>query len=115
MYSHISKRSNMSNEELELILKIFEFKEIKSNAIFHQKYTEAANARDEERDYEAKFLKICGYEYNDIMVNSQDHRIRESLMNDYFLKNLGMEYPKSMTNEFKKNIIREIKLIKLGI
>ena len=42
----------MSNDELKIIIKILESKETKSNAIFYQKYSEAADARDRERVYE---------------------------------------------------------------
>jgi hypothetical protein len=36
----------MSSDELKIIAKIFEFKEIKSYHIFYQRYSEAADARD---------------------------------------------------------------------
>ena len=96
----------MSNKELQLILNIFDFKEVKSNAIFYQKYSEAATARDKERDYESELVKFLGHN------NSSDNI---KILNEYFIKNFDIEYPKKISNQLKNNILRQIKLNNLGI
>lgn len=101
----------MSSDELKTVVKIFEYKEIKSDHIFYQRYAEAANARDCERDYEWKLLNILGYEPLDA-CNSMK---KEKLLNNYFLEKFKIEYPKKITTEFKNSVLRQIKLNELGI
>ena len=99
----------MSNEEFKIINKIFEFKEIKSGHILYQRYAEAADARDRERVYEWKLIKFLGYQ------NAEGSEEKDLLLNRYFIKKIGIEYPKKITSEVKKNILREIRLNELGI
>jgi hypothetical protein len=98
----------MSNDELKIIIKILESKETKSNAIFYQKYSEAADARDRERVYESKLINFLGYK-------KLDSNTKEKILNEYFIKKLGIEYSKKITPEIKKYIFRQIKLNELGI
>ena len=99
----------MSSDELKIIAKIFEFKEIKSYHIFYQRYSEAADARDKERIYEWKLINFLGYK------RAEGSEEKDLVLNEYFLKKLGIEYPKKITSELKKNILRQIKLKELGI
>jgi hypothetical protein len=99
----------MSSDELKIIVKIFEFKEIKSNHIFYQRYSDAADARDKERFYEFKLIKFLGYK------NYEGSEEKYLLLSEYFIKNFEIEYPKKITTKFKKNILRQIKLKELGI
>lgn len=99
----------MSNEEFKIINKIFELKEIKSGHILYQRYAEAADARDRERVYEWKLIKFLGYQ------NAEGSEEKDLLLNRYFIKKIGIEYPKKITSEVKKNILREIRLNELGI
>lgn len=98
----------MKNDELKIIIKLFEYKEIKSGHIFYQRYAEAANARDCERDYEFELLNILGYQVS-------DNKTKEKILNDYFLENFNIVYPKKITTEFKNGVLRQIKLNELGI
>jgi hypothetical protein len=98
----------MTNNELEIIVKIFEYKEIKSGHIHYQRYSDAADARDKERFYEWKLMKFLGY-------SDCSNIDKEKKLNEYFIKNLGIEYTKKITPEFKKSILRQMKLNELGI
>lgn len=103
----------MSNEEVEIISKIFECKVRKTGYINIQSYENAANARDEERLYELKLLEVNGISLN--LESEYLHVERKIRMNEYFTNNFGIEYPNNMTKENSKNIIRQIQLKKLGI
>jgi hypothetical protein len=112
----------MNNKELEIIIKIFELKQKKTECINIQSYESAADFRDKERDYELKLLEIIGFSSvlssefphiaNAHFLNLTERKIK---MNEYFTKNFGIEYPNNMNSEFRKTIIRQIKLNKLGI
>ena len=103
----------MSNKELKIIIKIFELKEKKTQCIHNQSYANAAEFRDRERDYELKLLKLSGEH-----IDTSDEFIqldRKDKMNQYFRKNFGIEYPNNTNPEFRKKILRQIKLNELGI
>lgn len=99
----------MNKLEFELVLKIFELKDLKSKHIFYQRYADAADARDQEREFEWQLLNLLGHKRTTSVVT------KEKLLNEYFLKRFSIEYPKNMTIEFKKKLIRQIKLEELGI
>lgn len=99
----------MNNEEFIIINKIFEFKEVKSQHIFYQRYAEAANARDKERVYEWKLIKFLGHK------NPESTEEKDLLLNKYFIQKFGIEYPKKITTDSKKKILRQIRLNELGI
>lgn len=99
----------MSKEEFKIINKIFEFKTIKSEHILYQKYSEAADARDRERVYEWKLIKFLGHK------NPESLEEKDLLLNEYFIQKIGIQYPKKITLEVKKNILRQIRLNELGI
>lgn len=108
----------MNNKELEIIIKIFELKQKKTECINIQSYESAADFRDKERDYELKLLEIIGLSSvlsSEFPHIANAHFERKIKMNEYFTKNFGIEYPNNMNSEFRKTIIRQIKLNKLGI
>lgn len=100
----------MSRDELLLIVEILDLKELKSNFINTRSYDKAADARDQERFHEWKLLKILGFTSKETTNMRKDE-----ILNDYFLEKFNIKYQRKITNNFKKSILRQIKLNELGI
>lgn len=103
----------MSSLEIEILLKILECKVKKTEFINIQSYENAANARDEEREYELQLLELNGISLN--LESEHLHIERKIRMNEYFGNNFGIEYPNNMSRDRSRNFLRQIKLEKLGI
>ena len=90
----------MSNDELKIIIKILESKETKSNAIFYQKYSEAADARDRERVYESKLINFLGYKKGDFPVTDEHAKKIITFPCDQHLSLKEMKYVISVVRNF---------------
>lgn len=103
----------MSRDELLLIVKILELKELKSNFINTRSYDKAADTRDQERLHEWKLLKILGFTSRECFETTNMRK--DEILSDYFLEKFNIKYQSKITNNFKKSILRQIKLNELGI
>lgn len=101
----------MGVETLRLLIDLLEVKEKKNNTIKSQKYGEAATLRDQERILERMvYRELLGY--CDENWETFNYKAYDSLISDYLLNKYGVEYH---SKGAPKTLIREIKLIELGI
>lgn len=100
-------------ELLNLLVDLLEVKEKKHNAIKFQKYEEGALLRDQERILERMiYEKIRGRDEN---WNVFDYKSYENTISDYLSQKYGIKYGYYADVNGLKILIREIKLIELGI
>ena len=101
----------MGVETLRLLIDLLEVKEKKNVAIKFQKYEEGATLRDQERILERMvYRELLGhFDENWKTFNYKEY---DTFISDYILNKYGVDYHSKGT---PKTLIREIKLIELGI
>ena len=101
----------MEIETLKLLIELLEVKERKHLAIDNQNYEDGARIRDREKILERMVYKeLLGYcDKNWVTFNYKSY---DYFITDYILNEYGLNYHKRGTI---KALIREIKLIELGI
>jgi hypothetical protein len=101
----------MGVETLKLLVELLEIKERKLLAIQNQRYEDGANIRDQERILERMvYRELLGY--CDENWETFNYKSYDEFITDYILNKYGLDYHKSGTI---KSLIREIKLIELGL
>ena len=88
----------MNKTEIELVKKILCIKKLKNEYVNLQKYEMAVPTRDEERYLEKLLVKITNKN-----------------LNDFFLENFNYKYSSMMNIPDITKILRQIKLIEIGI
>lgn len=101
----------MGVETLRLLIDLLEVKERKHLAIDTQNYQDAASIRDQERILERMvYRELLGY--CDENWETFNYKYYDDFITDYILNKYGLNYHKKGTI---KALIRDIKLIELGI
>lgn len=101
----------MGVETLRLLIDLLEVKEKKNVAIKFQKYEEGATLRDQERILERMvYRELLGH--CDENWETFNYKEYDTFISDYILNKYGVDYHSKGT---PKTLIREIKLIELGI
>jgi hypothetical protein len=101
----------MEVETLRLLIDLLEVKERKHLAIDTQQYQDAATLRDQERILERMvYRELLGY--TDENWETFDYKAYDSFISNYILNKYGVDYHSKGT---PKTLIREFKLIELGI
>ncbi len=98
-------------ETLKLLIDLLEVKERKHLAIDTQNYQDAAIIRDQERILERMlYRELIGY--CDENWEKFNYKSYDNFITDYILNKYGLDYHNRGTI---KSLIREIKLIELGL
>ncbi len=98
-------------ENLKLLIDLLEVKERKHLAIDTQNYQDAAIIRDRERILERMvYRELIGY--SDENWETFNYKSYDNFITDYILNKYGLDYHNRGTI---KSLIREIKLIELGL
>ena len=98
-------------ETLKLLIDLLEVKERKHLAIDNQNYQDAAIVRDQERILERMvYRELIGY--YDENWETFNYKSYDNFITDYILNKYGLDYHNRVTI---KSLIREIKLIELGL
>jgi len=101
----------MGVETLRLLIDLLEVKEKKNVAIKFQKYEDGATLRDQERILERMvYRELLGH--CDENWETFNYKEYDTFISDYILNKYGVDYHSKGT---PKTLIREIKLIELGI
>ena len=101
----------MGVETLRLLIDLLEVKEKKNVAIKFQKYEEGATLRDQERILERMvYRELLGH--CDENWETFNYKEYDTFISDYILNKYGVDYHSKGT---PKTLIREVKLIELGI
>ena len=101
----------MGVETLRLLIDLLEVKEKKNVAIKFQKYEEGATLRDQERILERMdYRELLGY--CDGNWETFNYKAYDTFISDYILNKYDVDYHSKGT---LKTLIREFKLIELGI
>lgn len=101
----------MGVETIRLLIDLLEVKEKKNYAIELQNYEGAASLRDQERILERMvYRELLGY--TDENWETFNYKAYDSFISDYILNKYGVDYHSKGT---PKTLIREFKLIELGI
>ena len=101
----------MGVETLRLLIDLLEVKEKKNVAIKFQKYEEGATLRDQERILERMvYRELLGH--CDENWETFNYKEYDTFISDYILNKYGVDYHSKGT---LKTLIREFKLIELGI
>ncbi len=108
------------NKEIDLIKEIFDLKKIKSDHIKNQRYEQAANSRDLERQSEIKLMDFL-VEIGEFMIYDLSNPNQE--LKYYFELKYKIVYPNNMLTDkeqnyydnFIKSLLRGEKLKELGI
>lgn len=88
----------MSKTEIELVKKILYIKKLKNEYVKLQNYEMTVPTRDEERYLEKLLVKITNRK-----------------LDEFFLENLNFKYSSMMNIQDITKILRQIKLIEIGI
>lgn len=105
----------MTEDEINIVQKLIEYKILKSRCILDTRYHDAASLRNDEKMYEMKLYKfLCG---------PDSYLDKESIIEMYFRRKLGMSYRDRLTSHFEiqkyesmfKRFLRNTKLKQLGI
>ena len=98
-------------ETIRLLIDLLEVKEKKNDAIELQNYEVAASLRDKERILERMvYRELLGY--TDENWERFNYKEYDTFISDYILNKYGVDYHSKGTH---KTLIREFKLIELGI
>jgi len=108
------------NKEIDLIKEIFDLKKIKSDHIKNQRYEQAANSRDLERQSEIKLMDFL-VEIGEFMIYDLSNLNQE--LKYYFELKYQIVYPNNILTDEEKNyydnfikyLLRGEKLKELGI
>ena len=101
----------MDVETLRLLIDLLEVKERKNLAIDTYQYQDAATLRDQERILERMvYRELLGH--CDENWKTFNYKEYDTFISDYILNKYGVDYHSKGT---PKTLIRELKLIELGI
>jgi hypothetical protein len=101
----------MGVETLRLLIDLLEVKERKHLAIDTQQYQDAASIRDQERILERMvYRELIGH--CDENWETFNYKVYDTFICDYILNKYGVNYH---SKETIKALVREMKLIELGI
>ena len=105
----------MTDDEINMVQKLIEYKILKSKSILERRYPDAAEYRDVEKTYEIKLYKF--------LCDSDSYLDKESIIEMYFRRKLGLSYRDRLKSDFEiqkyesifKRFLRNTKLKQLGI